>query len=170
MIDVISDIRDFLNNKSILILGFGREGKSTYNFIKRYVNYKKLGISDKEEPECEEEKYFGKNYLDAVKDYDIVIKSPGIPFFNIPEDVQVTSQTELMLMANRKNIIGITGTKGKSTTSSLIYCILKDAGKNVKLVGNIGIPIFESLEVVTLEVKTEEMNGVGNAPNACLYI
>ena len=35
MIDVISDIRDFLNNKSILILGFGREGKSTYNFIKK---------------------------------------------------------------------------------------------------------------------------------------
>jgi len=151
MTDIISDIRDFLNNKSILILGFGREGKSTYNFIKKYVNYLTLAVADKNKPECDEKIYFGENYLDAVKDYDIVIKSPGIPFFNIDENITVTSQTELMLMVNRKNMIGITGTKGKSTTSSLIYCILKDAGKDVKLVGNIGIPIFDCLDEITDE-------------------
>ena len=176
MIDVISDIRDFLNNKSILILGFGREGKSTYNFIKKYVNYKKLGVADKEKPECEEEIYFGENYLDAVKDYDITIKSPGIPFFDIPQNAKVTSQTELMLMANRKNMIGITGTKGKSTTSSLIYCILKDAGKNVKLVGNIGIPIFESLEEITdstilvCEMSSHQLENVKYSPHIAVLL
>lgn len=149
MIDVISDIRDFLRNKSILILGFGREGKSTYNFIKKYVTYSSLAIADKNKPEVEETIYFGDNYLEAVTKYDIVIKSPGIPFFDIPKDVIVTSQTELMLMANRKNMIGITGTKGKSTTSTLIYCMLKDAKKDVKFVGNIGIPMFDCLEEIT---------------------
>ena len=176
MINVISDIRDFLNNKSILILGFGREGKSTHNFIKKYVNCKKLGIADKEEPECEEEKYFGENYLDSVRDYDIVIKSPGIPFFSIPEGVKVTSQTELMLMANRKKIIGVTGTKGKSTTSTLIYCILKDAGKDVKLLGNIGIPLFESLEEITdstilvCEMSSHQLENVKYSPHIAVLL
>lgn len=150
MIDVISEIRDFLKNKSILILGFGREGKSTYNFIKKYVNYKSLGIADKNPPNIVDETvYFGENYLQSVVNYEIVIKSPGIPFFNISDDMFVTSQTELMLMANRKNMIGVTGTKGKSTTASLIYCMLKDAKKDVRLVGNIGVPIFDCLEEIT---------------------
>lgn len=176
MIDIISDIRDFLRNKSILILGFGREGKSTYNFIKKYVNYTALAVADKNKPECDEKVYFGNNYLEAVKDYDIVIKSPGIPFFDIPNDAFVTSETELMLMANRKNMIGITGTKGKSTTSSLIYCMLKDAGKNVKLVGNIGVPMFDCLEgisddtLLVCEMSSHQLEHVKYSPHIAVIL
>jgi len=176
MTDIISDIRDFLRNKSILILGFGREGKSTYNFIKKYVNYKDLAIADKTKPEVEEKVCFGDNYLEAVNNYDIVIKSPGIPFFNISEDTFVTSQTELMLMVNRKNMIGITGTKGKSTTSSLVYCMLKDAEKDVKFVGNIGVPIFDCLEDITdntllvCEMSSHQLENVKYSPHIAVLL
>jgi len=176
MTDIVSDIREFLNNKSILILGFGREGRSTYNFIKKYVNYTKLAIADKNEPKCDEKVYFGDKYLEALDEYEIIIKSPGIPFFNIPESCIVTSQTELMLMANRKNMIGITGTKGKSTTSSLIYYILKKAGKNTKLVGNIGVPIFDCLDEITddtllvCEMSSHQLERVKYSPHIAVLL
>ena len=176
MTDIISDIRDFLRNKSILILGFGQEGKSTYNFIKKYVNYKSLAVSDKSKPNVDETVYFGDDYVNSVTGYDIVIKSPGIPFFDIPKGVFVTSQTELMLMANKKNMIGVTGTKGKSTTSSLIYCMLKDFGKDVRLVGNIGIPIFDCLEEITdetllvCEMSSHQLENVRYSPHVAVIL
>jgi len=176
MTDIISDIRDFLRNKSILILGFGREGKSTYNFIKKYVNYSELAVADKNKPECEEKVYFGEDYLKATEKYDVVIKSPGIPFLGIPEKANVTSQTELMLKVAGKNMIGVTGTKGKSTTSSLIYCMLKDAGKDVKLVGNIGIPIFDCLEeiyddtLLVCEISSHQSERVKYSPHIAVLL
>lgn len=176
MTNVMSNISDFLNNKSILILGFAREGKSTYNFIKKYVNYERLGIADKFEPECNETKYFGSEYLSAVNKYDIIIKSPGIPFFDIPKGSLVTSQTELMLMANSKNMIGVTGTKGKSTTSSLIFSMLNDAGKNVKLVGNIGVPMFDCLDDITddtilvCEMSSHQLEHIKYSPHIAVLL
>ena len=176
MTDIISDIRDFLRNKSILILGFGREGKSTYEFIKKYVNYSALAIADKNKPNCDEVVYFGDEYLDNIDEYDVVIKSPGIPFFDIDKNVTVTSQTELMLMANRKNMIGITGTKGKSTTSSLIYCMLKNSGKDVKLVGNIGVPVFDCLDEITddtllvCEMSSHQLENVKYSPHIAVLL
>lgn len=176
MTEIISNIRDFLDNKSILILGFGREGKATYNFIKKYVDYTKIAVADKVEPDCSEEVYFGDSYLEAVDKFDIVIKSPGIPFFDIPENVTVTSETELMLMANRKNVIGVTGTKGKSTTSSLIYCILKNAGRDVKFVGNIGIPMFDCLEeisdetLIVAEMSSHQLENVKYSPHIAVLL
>jgi len=176
MIDVISDIREFLYKKSILILGFGREGKSTYEFIKKYVTYNELGIADSNEPKCDEKVYFGENYLESVHDYDIVIKSPGIPFFNIPEDVLVTSQTELMLRFNRKNMVGVTGTKGKSTTASLIYSILKEANKDVRLVGNIGVPIFDLIDeisddtILVCEMSSHQLEHIKFSPHVAVLL
>ena len=176
MIDVISDIREFLYKKSILILGFGREGKSTYEFIKKYVTYKELAVADKVEPKYDGKVYFGENYLEAVNHYDIVIKSPGIPFFNIPEDVLVTSQTELMLKFNRKNMIGVTGTKGKSTTSSLIYSILKEGKRDVRLVGNIGVPIFDLIDeisddtILVCEMSSHQLENIKFSPHVAVLL
>ena len=80
MIQMKNKIIEFLTNKKILILGFGREGKSAYNFIKENnIKYKSLGIADKNEIDIDNvEKHCGGNYLDSTKDYDLVIKSPGI--------------------------------------------------------------------------------------------
>ena len=66
MIQMKNKIIEFLTNKKILILGFGREGKSAYNFIKENnIKYKSLGIADKNEIDIDNvEKHCGDNYLD----------------------------------------------------------------------------------------------------------
>lgn len=174
---VINEIAGMLNEKNILILGFGREGKSTYEFIKKYVKYASLGIADKNEIKAPEKVYFGDNYLDAVKGYDVVIKSPGIPFFGIEgEESIVTSQTDLLLRANRKNVIGITGTKGKSTTTTLIYNILNRAGVDVRLIGNIGVPPLSCLEdikddtLLVCEMSSHQLENLTVSPHISVIL
>lgn len=174
---IINDIAEMLNGKSILILGFGREGKSTYEFIKKYVKYTSLGIADKNEIKVPEKVYFGENYLDAVSEYDVVIKSPGIPFFGIEnENVLITSQTELLLKANRENIIGITGTKGKSTTTTLIFNILNQAGIDVRLIGNIGVPPLSCLEdinddtILVCEMSSHQLENLTVSPHIAIIL
>ena len=141
-----------LKDKKIAILGFGKEGKSTYNFIRRYLNKKKLTIIDKVKQEINDEYVdiiSGENYLEGLYKYDLIIKSPGITLKDI--DIsnfkdRITSQLELVLEVYRKNIIGITGTKGKSTTTSLIYEIIKDQRDKVFILGNIGNPLLDRVE------------------------
>ena len=144
-------ILEHLKNKKIAIVGFGREGKSTYKFIRKYLNNQELEILDGNEKllelneELKSDKNLkiitGKNYLDNLEKYDLIIKSPGVKF----ED-KITSQLGLTLDFYKQNVIGITGTKGKSTTTSLIFKVLKDQGYDAYLLGNIGIPIFDYIE------------------------
>lgn len=157
---MIQQIINKLNQYSnIAILGFGREGKTTYEFIRKYNKDIKLTIIDKAEnildnnPELKSDPnlsfVMGPTYLEGLEQYDLIIKSPGVSLLNIDTTNlkdKLTSQLELVLEVNKKNIIGITGTKGKSTTSSLLYRIIKDQNDNVILAGNIGIPILAELE------------------------
>lgn len=152
-------ILEHLKNKKIAIVGFGREGKSTYKFIRKYLNNQELEILDGNEKllelneELKNDKNLkiitGKNYLDNLEKYDLIIKSPGVKFKDLDiskfED-KITSQLGLTLDFYKQNVIGITGTKGKSTTTSLIFKVLKDQGYDTYLLGNIGIPIFDYIE------------------------
>lgn len=144
-----------LRGKRILILGFGREGKSSLAFIQKYLPHAIVGVADKNADVLkgiggEVAVYSGENYFDAIDSYDIVIKTPGISLLGKNVDLsKITSQTDLFLEEFHNQIIGITGTKGKSTTSSLIYHLLKESGKDAILAGNIGIPIFDIIEQIT---------------------
>ncbi len=152
-------IINFFKDKSIAILGFGREGKSTYNFIRKHLPTKHLTIIDKHELEINDESITivtGDNYLDNLDKYDIIMKTPGISFKDLDISSfkdRIYSQLELLLMFNRENVIGITGTKGKSTTTSLIYNVLKEQDGDSLLAGNIGIPIFDLLDKITSKTK-----------------
>jgi UDP-N-acetylmuramoylalanine--D-glutamate ligase len=115
-----------LKNKKILIVGYGIEGKATYKFLQKYFPSQKIGIADKNND---------ANYLELQKQYDIAIKSPGIHKSKIT--IPYTTATNLFFSEVKGVTIGITGSKGKSTTASLLYTILKQAGKKVHLVGNI---------------------------------
>ena len=87
----------------------------------------------------------GDDYLSELKNYDLVIKSPGVKFkdYDVSEiRDKIVSQLEFVLKYYRERIIGVTASKGKSTTSSLIAKILDDQGIDVKLLGNIGNPIL----------------------------
>lgn len=141
-------------NTKIMLLGFGREGKSSYRYIRKLFPNIKLYIHDMKEPNVSElvnvECVVGEGYLDNLDRYDIILKSPGIVL--TPQQVasckHLTSQVELFIAAYRNQVIGISGTKGKSTTSSLTYHVLKKLHPNTFLVGNIGIPCFDCLEEV----------------------
>ncbi len=145
-----------LKDKKILVLGFGKEGEDTFLFLRKIFPEKTIGIADVKY-KIQNTRYkiqnvkwhLGKNYLDALKDYDVIIKSPGIPFKTLRRTVlrKVITQTDIFFDNCPGKIIGITGTKGKSTTSSLIYKILKTGGLTVKLVGNIGKPVLSFLNI-----------------------
>lgn len=144
-----------LTGKKVLILGFGREGRSTYHFLKNNNVKCIMGIADINDITDEEVLkdnvilHTGANYLDAMKEYDLVMKTPGQSFKDVDltgiRD-KITSQAELFLKYGKDKIIGITGTKGKSTTSSLIYAMLKEK-YNTLLVGNIGLPAFDEMDM-----------------------
>ena len=166
-----------LRGKRILILGFGREGKSSLAFIQKFLPHATVGVADKNESAFKDLKtdaklYFGENYFDAVKDYDIVLKTPGISLKDKDVDLsKITSQTDLFLEEFHSQIIGITGTKGKSTTSTLIYHLLKESGRDAILAGNIGIPIFDVIEkisnktIIVFELSAHQLQFIHRGPH-----
>ena len=149
---MLTSIIERLRDKRILIAGFGREGRSSLRFMQKYLPDTEVAVADKNEMSLKEidknkyRVYYGDEYLSSAHHYDIVIKTPGIAMN--ADDVApavISSQTDLFIEAFHSQIIGITGTKGKSTTTSLIYHLLKNTYHNVVIAGNIGIPVFEAL-------------------------
>ena len=120
-------LNNFVSNKKVLILGFGREGRATYNVIKNMPC--QIGIADKNDVsfDCDAKFVTGDDYQKAIYDYDIVFKSPGIVLEDQSEEVlsKIVAQADCMIKRYKNQIIGITGTKGKSTVTTLIYHILK---------------------------------------------
>ncbi|MEE3468158.1 MAG: Mur ligase family protein, partial [Eubacterium sp.] len=151
-------IEERFRDKHILIWGYGREGKSTEAFFRRHPVAASVEISEGKPDEVD------------FSAYDYVFKSPGIRLSDpIRVDAKLTgkltSQTELFIETFRERVIGITGTKGKSTTTSLLHHVLKtcletqtgapDAAgsaagtsgtaglRTAYLVGNIGVPCLD---------------------------
>ena len=151
---MLETMKNSIKNKKVLILGFGREGKSTYKLIEKAGGYQNLAIADLNPVTdilAENVSFIiGKEYQKFLNDYDIVFKSPGIVLEQEIEEYtcEIVSQTELFFRRFRNQIIGITGTKGKSTTTTLLYHVLKEAGVKCVLAGNIGIPAFDIAEEV----------------------
>ena len=170
-----------LRGKRILILGFGREGKSSLAFVRKYLPHAEVGVADKNADAMkdvnvgafkEAKIYSGDNYFEAVNDYDIVIKTPGISLKDKDIDLsKITSQTDLFLEEFHNQIIGVTGTKGKSTTSTLIYHLLKESGRDAILAGNIGVPVFDIIEninnatIVVFELSAHQLQFIHRSPH-----
>ena len=160
-----------LESKSILILGFGTEGQATYQYLRRHWPSKPLSIADRrtisEFPEDvatsiqndpDVRTNFGPRYLDSADGYncEVIIKTPGIPASTEAiararkAGCVLTSHSQIFLSNYpREKIIGVTGTKGKSTTTSLIHHILAAAGVPAELVGNIGQPPLTRIDDVS---------------------
>ncbi len=147
-------ITDF-SNKQVAVLGFGIEGKSVVDFLlleKATVTVfveKKEGVEEIEGIEGVEIVYgpFGD-----FSDFDFIIRSPGIR----PDKIQtgtatITTSTKIFFERCPCPIIGVTGTKGKGTTSTLVYEMVKKDGKTAFLGGNIGIPPLSFLSKLTKE-------------------
>lgn len=186
---MIKKLVEYLENKKILILGFGLEGYSTYNFIRRHLPNKKIYISDVNSKVIEMYVDVAKDenieiigqqdYLKNLEQYDIVMKTPGVSFKNIDTSNfihKIKSQLELFLEFINVFTIGVTGTKGKSTTSSLIYSIINEQCEDVHLLGNIGVPLFDEIDklteksVVVLELSSHHLEYIKVAPNISIIL
>lgn len=176
------NIIDLLQNKKIAILGFGIEGKSTYKFIRKHLKEQMLTIIDKNDISkldlLQTDEFvnyvYGEDYLTGLDKYDLIVKSPGISFKDM--DItsfkdKITSQLELLLTVFKDNVIGITGTKGKSTTSSLLYQVLKAQRDNTYLLGNIGNPILDYIEefnsdsLLVVEMSSHQLEFINVSPH-----
>ncbi|MBI3894714.1 MAG: UDP-N-acetylmuramoyl-L-alanine--D-glutamate ligase [Acidobacteria bacterium] len=156
-------LADF-ENKTTVILGLGREGQSTWRYLRAAFPEKIFGLADhlpleKLGDEVVEmirrdsrlRLHLGTDYLKSMAEYQVIVKSPGIPIL-LPEFGQaaqlgkrITSHTAIFFANCPGRIIGVTGTKGKSTTASLIHAILRQSLPKTFLVGNIGAPALDLL-------------------------
>lgn len=154
-----------LEGKNILIVGYGVEGRETETFLKKHVPSATIKIADKTD---------GEDYLSNQEDFDLAIKSPSIK----PELITIpyTTATNLFFQNAKGKIIGVTGTKGKSTTTSLIYEILKKEGISAHLGGNIGIPplsFIDELEadsVSVLELSSFQLADAVSSPHIAVML
>jgi UDP-N-acetylmuramoylalanine--D-glutamate ligase len=184
---------DKLKKQKILILGLGKEGVDSFDFLRKMFPEKVLGVGDKMEfselsakiqKKIKQDKkiklHFGKNHLKFLKDYDVIIKAPGIPpkvlkpFLS--SKIKVISATEIFFDNCKGIIVGITGTKGKSTTASLIYEILKTSVEKVHLVGNIGKPVLSFLtkstekDVFVYELSCHQLFRLKKSPQIAVFL
>lgn len=158
-------------NKKIAIIGYGLEGQDCEIFLKS--KGAKVTILDQKD---------GDDYLSNLNNYDILVRSPGVyPFkkelVKAKEDgIRVTTPTHIFFDEFGGKIIGVTGTKGKGTTSTLIYEILKDAKFDVFLGGNIGKPLLgllsklKSSSYVVMELSSFQLIDLPLSPDIAVIL
>ena len=163
-------LKALLAGRKILIAGYGREGKSAEALIKQLVPESPYTIA----VQVENGKWKAENgEWHEDWPFDMVIKSPGIPNFQFPIfNFQLTSLTDLFLQVYGDMTIGVTGTKGKSTTASLIHHLLPGS----ILAGNIGIPLFDILDdlredsIVVAELSCHQLENIHRAPHISVLL
>ncbi|MEK7212301.1 MAG: UDP-N-acetylmuramoyl-L-alanine--D-glutamate ligase [Patescibacteria group bacterium] len=200
----------------IAILGFGREGKSLFKYLKsrgptrmeprlrrprtlsavaRYGGRRRINADENETWVLDEnaktkvpagvKSRLGGKYLSNLSGFDWIFRSPGIPY-NLPQlkkarrdGTKISSAVKLFFeAADRKGakIIGITGSKGKTTTATLIYKILKAAGFRVFLAGNVGTSALDILQrldkksLVVLELSSFQLQDMDVSPHIAVLL
>lgn len=140
----------------IAILGFDREGQATLRFLMREPEFRdaEIWVLDKKkdiEVPAGVRSRLGDEYLAGLDQFDMIVRTPGARI-HLPEiqsviahGTNVTSGTKLFFDRCPGRIVGITGTKGKGTTTTLTYEILKRGGKKAFIAGNIGKPALDIL-------------------------
>jgi len=161
-----------------LILGFGQEGKSVYQYLTENYPDTTIGIADKNKMNLPDgvTAHLGEDYLEALPHYDMIIKSPGIPWQDefTPHRERFTSATQLFFdqLDKSNTVIAVTGSKGKSTTASLMAAVAKAAGKNTILVGNIGEPMLDHVgvkdSIVVVEMSSYQLEHVWMRPKVAI--
>ncbi len=181
-----------LKNKKIAVLGAGVEGIALAEFLKKLDSSITILI---EKPEADIENteiqaikklelpvIFGQDAFDNLEEYEVIFRSPGVKrnqesLSNAGQKgAIITSQTQLFFDLCPCPIIGVTGTKGKGTTSSLIYEMLKTQGFDAHLGGNIGTPPISFLEELTpdsrvvLEMSSFQLQDLYTSPHIAVML
>lgn len=179
-----------MQGKKIAIVGFGQEGEATAEYA--LANGALVTVCDKISKDDLGEVYakwqnqvewrLGTDYLKNLTDFDIVFRSPGVkllqPAFEEARKagVQITSQTQEFFAHAPCPIIGVTGTKGKGTTATLIYKMLLADNKDAVLVGNIGQPALLALNdidqnsLVVYELSSFQLQDLTHSPHIAVVL
>ena len=173
-----------LEGRRVGIVGYGREGRAALKLIRERVGNVDLIVFDEREAENAPsgvELVVGPLDTDRLQCCDVLVKSPGISLYR-PEiraaaegGTRVTSGTNLWFAEHRQGrIIAVTGTKGKSTVASLTAHLLKAAGADVRLAGNIGTPLlnlFEAqAEVFVVELSSYQAADLDGVPDVGVLV
>ena len=186
----LKEFEKYLNLKKVAIIGLGVSNIPLIDYM--YKNGANVTVfDDREEKEINQDlikkinnynfKFIGgKDNLKKLSGFDIIFRSPScLPTkFELVEEANrgaiVTTEIEMLMKLAPCKIIGVTGTEGKTTTSSIIYEILKESGLKCYLGGNMGNPIFTRLneitenDVIVLEMSSFQLMGMKLSPNISL--
>lgn len=175
-----------LGFRPTLILGYGQEGHFAHRYVRKLSPRFPLGIADQKKPLTNDRLvslYHGPRYLSSLSSYELVIKSPGISGQQAEIlaaeklGCEITTITNLFLEKYAEQTIGVTGTKGKSTTATLIYKIFQAAGRNLELVGNIGHDPLQHLDsqadtkkIFVYEMSSYQLATAKQSPHVAVFI
>ena len=183
----LKEFNEFLNNRKVAVIGIGVSNLPLLDYL--YEKKAKVTVFDQrtidEIPKETMDKItsysfefsLGQFYLEKLKGFELIFRSPScLP--TVPELVEaekngaiITTEVELVLKMTPSKVIGITGSDGKTTTTTLIYNILTHAGYKCFLGGNIGVPLFTKIEemkpedIVVLELSSFQLMGMEISPD-----
>jgi UDP-N-acetylmuramoyl-L-alanine---L-glutamate ligase len=168
------------DRQRILILGWGREGQSSYEVLKASCPNADIFCSDQNTDLLIDVQT--TPYLQNLEQFDVIFKTPAIPV-RTPElqtylslGKKITSQLNEFLAVYRSQTVGITGTKGKSTTSSLVAHLLREIGKDTIFAGNIGTPVFSIVDQVqdemtlVIEMSSYQLETTTSSPHVAILL
>ncbi len=171
--------------KKIAIVGFGVENQATYWFLTKDKNNQITICDQNDSLELPDgvKSQLGNDYLEDLNNFDVIVRTvgmhPQIIIDKNPEvESKITTAVNLFFENNQTPTIGVTGTKGKGTTSTLITKILEAAGKKAVLCGNIGTPMLDMIDeaqkadFVVLELSSFQLFDLKYSPNnaVCLMV
>ncbi len=164
-------------NKKIAVIGAGMEGLSSEKFLKNHGAEVTVIDENLTFTEANLAKNREKHFKNLEK-FDLIVRSPGVHFDKLKkaDPSKITSQTKLFFDLCPCEVIGVTGTKGKGTTSALVYEMLKRQGVDAYLGGNIGLPPFEFLEKlskdskVVLELSSFQLIDLDKSPHIAILL
>lgn len=158
-----------IRGKKIIVIGFGKEGRAAAKFLGKA---NQITVYDDKE----------KTQIGESERFDLIVRSPGVrpghPLIQkfLAAGATLTSPTQIFFDLAPCPIIGVTGTKGKGTTSTLIFETLKTQYKNVFLAGNIGTPALEILpqlekdSLVVLELSSFQLMDLSKSPHVAVVL